>query len=304
MDSPALLIVSDSDTWPLHPAGKCCGVYRFHPARPTHLIIIAAISGGCPAGSTVATLSLLGRCSASSSKLTLSLFGRLLHWLQLMKAVAGAWLCLYLLSCWGLYLLGIRPPCWLWPVLTHSQNFQRGNVAGFTLLSSSPPDTSYYHSCHFGRLLCQLHGGHNAVTRAVLHQLQRANIVIVAVRAVALLEIRPPCWLCQTLTHGHCFQLMKCCGVHCFHSARPTHLIIIAAISGGGSIGSTCWKLLQVPDSLLVPAGDLPALLIVSDSDTWPLLTQAQNITIFLLFCVQYPQIRKSTRKKWNFRYA
>ena len=115
------MIVSDSDTWPLLPAGKCCGVYRFHP--------------------------------------------------------------------------------------------------------SSPPDKSYYHSYHFGRLLCQLHSGHNAVTRAVLHWLQRANIV--KVRAVAppappdesccrflilclyLLVIRPPCWLCQTLTHGHCLHKPK-----------------------------------------------------------------------------------------------
>ena len=66
MDSPALLIVSDSDTWPLLPAGKCCGVHCFHPV---------------------------------------------------------------------------------------------------------PPDKPYYHSCHFGRLLCQLHSVHNAVTRAVLHWL-------------------------------------------------------------------------------------------------------------------------------------
>ena len=60
------MIVSDSDTWPLLPAGKCCGVHCFHPV---------------------------------------------------------------------------------------------------------PPDKSYYHSCHFGRLLCQLHSVHNAVTRAVLHWL-------------------------------------------------------------------------------------------------------------------------------------
>ena len=56
-------------------------------------------------------------------------------------------------------------------------------------LSSSPPDKSYYHSCHFGRLLCQLHSGHIAITGAVLYQLQQANIVIVAIRAVALLGL-------------------------------------------------------------------------------------------------------------------
>ena len=116
-------------------------------------------------------------------------------------------------------------------------------------LSSSPPDTSYYHSCHFWRLLCQLQSGHisitgavlhwlhafhkinyyvaikfktwnkkelfhsvhNAITRAVLHKLQQANIIIVWAVAplapadesccrcltmlvsVILLGIRPPC---------------------------------------------------------------------------------------------------------------
>ena len=76
------LIVSDFDTLPLHPAGKCCWVYRFHPARPTHLIIIAAISGGCSTSSTVAIMPLLGRCSTGSSGLALSLlpFGRWLYW--------------------------------------------------------------------------------------------------------------------------------------------------------------------------------------------------------------------------------
>ena len=76
------MIVSDSDTWPLLPAGKCCGVYRFHLARPTNHIIIATISGGCSVSFTVAILPLLGRCSTSSSGLTLSLlpFGRLLCW--------------------------------------------------------------------------------------------------------------------------------------------------------------------------------------------------------------------------------
>ena len=73
-----------------------------------------------------------------------------------------------------------------WPLLPANEML-RG-----ALLSFSQPDKSYYHSCHFGRLLCQLHSGHIAITGAVLHQLQRANIVIVAVRAVALLEICPP----------------------------------------------------------------------------------------------------------------
>ena len=56
-------------------------------------------------------------------------------------------------------------------------------------LSSSPPDKSYYHSCHFWRLLCQLQSGHISITGAVLYQLQQANIVIVAIRAVALLGL-------------------------------------------------------------------------------------------------------------------
>ena len=50
------MIVSDSDTWPLLPAGKCCGVSRFHPPRPTNHIIIAAISGGGSTGDSPALL--------------------------------------------------------------------------------------------------------------------------------------------------------------------------------------------------------------------------------------------------------
>ena len=166
------------------------------------------------------------------------------------NTVAGAWpILVYLLFCWGVAPLAPPAECgksW------HMAIASSGEMLRGVSLSSSPPDKSYYHSCHFGRLLCQLHSGHNAVTRAVLHWLQRANIV--KVRAVAPLA----------------------------------------------PADESCCRCLI----MFVPAGDSPALLIVSDSDTWPLLTQAQNITIFLLFCLQYPQIRKSTRKKWNFRYA
>ena len=81
------MIVSDSDTWPLLPAGKCCGVYRFHPARPTNHIIIATISGGCSVSSTVAILPLLGAW---------------LYWLH-----AGA----NIVIVWAVALLWIRPLC-------------------------------------------------------------------------------------------------------------------------------------------------------------------------------------------------
>ena len=159
------------------------------------------------------------------------------------------------LPCW-LHLLNMASPD-TWPLLP------AGKCCGVHCFHPVPPDKSYYHSCHFGRLLCQLHSGHNAVTRAVLHwlhafhkinyyvaikfktwnkkelfhsvhnaitgavlhKLQRANIV--KVRAVAppappdesccrflilclyLLVICPPCWLCQTLTHGHCLHKPK-----------------------------------------------------------------------------------------------
>ena len=133
------MIVSDSDTWPL--LGRCSssssgemlrGAYRFHPARPTNHIIIAAISGGGSTSSIVAILPLLGRCSISSSKLTLSLlpFGRLPCW-----GLSWAWLACWGLPCWGL--------SWAWLACWGSRCWVGGGIRGINTPRWPPPSKEY-----------------------------------------------------------------------------------------------------------------------------------------------------------------
>ena len=213
------MIVSDSDTWPLLPAGKCCGVYRFHPVRPTNHIIIATISGGCSVSFTVAILPLLGRCST-----------------------------------------------------------------GF--------------SCREIRGVAKI--GDTKITGAVLYWLLMQGLTLSLFGRWLYWGFARPL-IVSVLTHGHCFQLMKCCGVHCFHSARPTNHIIIAAILGGCSVSFTvailpllgrCSTSSSGLTLSLLPFGRLLCWrfarpLIVSDFDTLPLLwrcpASSSGLTLSLL---------------------
>ena len=102
-----LLNMASPDIRPLHPAGKCCGVYRFHPARPTNHIIIAAIFGGCSVSSKVAIMPLLGAW---------------LYWLH-----AGA----NIVIVWAVALLWIRPPCWLCQTLTHGHCLHKPKISPY-----------------------------------------------------------------------------------------------------------------------------------------------------------------------------